>query len=189
MITEALQKKNNEKELIEGIQRGDVNAFDTIYYKYVKKLYSFAFGLLKDHSQTEELVQSVFVTLWEKRHQLNPNLRFSSYLFTICYNAVLKYFRSKNVEQKVLALLFQDSANCCSDTMATVYFNELNSQIEKTVEEMPPARKRVFRLSREQGKTTREIAEYLDISPRTVETHISQALKTIRVELSKAALL
>ena len=73
------------KYILKRLKTGDMAAFDAIYQLYSKKLYSFAFSLLKDHYHSEELVQDVFVTLWEKREQINTDLQFENYLFTYLF--------------------------------------------------------------------------------------------------------
>lgn len=86
----------DEKSILKRLKAGNMDAFDMIYRKYSKKMYSFTFSLLKDHDQSEELVQDVFVTLWAKREQINTDLQFENYIFTICYNSARKFFRRKS---------------------------------------------------------------------------------------------
>jgi len=164
-------------------------AFDAIYQLYSKKLYSFAFSLLKDHYHSEELVQDVFVTLWEKREQINTDLQFENYLFTICYNSARKFFRKKKIENKVKDYLLKNAPKSIPETANTVIYNELMELVDRTVEKLPPKRKAVFKLSRQEGKQIKEIAEKLNISSRTVETHLTKALRLIKQELEKASLL
>ena len=164
-------------------------AFDAIYHNYSRKLYSFTYSLLKDHEQSEELVQDVFVTLWEKREQINTELRFENYLFTICYNSVRKFFRKKKIEKKVRDYLLKNSPENISETANTIIYNELMDLVNRTIEKMPAKRKTAFKLSRQEGKTIKEIAERMNISSRTVETHLTKALKFIKQELSGASLL
>ena len=164
-------------------------AIDAIYNSYSKKLYSFTFSLLKDHGQSEDLVQDVFVTLWEKRDQINPDLNFENYLFTICYNSVRKFFRRKNIEHKVKDYLLKNSPESIPETANTVIYNDLMDVVESAVEKLPPRRKLVYKLSRQEYMQIREIAESLSISSRTAECHLYKALSFIKQELDKASLL
>lgn len=175
--------------MISRLRDGDMTAFDVVYRNYSKKLYSFAFCLLKDHEQSEELVQDVFVTLWEKRDQINPDLQFDHYLFTICYNSVRKFFRRKKMEDRVREYLLKNTPESLSVTSNTVIYNELLDLVERTAEKLPPRRRAVFQLSRREGLPIKEIAERLNISARTAETHLSKALKFIREELEKVSIL
>ncbi len=166
-----------------------MDAFDLIYQAYCKKLYSFAFSLLKDHNQAEELVQDVFVTLWEKRGLINTDLHFENYIFTICYNSARKFFRRKKIENKVKDYLLKNSPESIPETINTVIYNELMSLVDRSVAKLPPKRKAVFILSRQEGKQIKEIAEKLNISSRTAETHLTKALKFIKKEMEKVSLL
>ena len=164
-------------------------AIDAIYHSYSKKLYSFTFSLLKDHVQSEDLVQDVFVTLWEKREQINPDLKFENYLITICYNSARKFFRKKKIENKVKEYLLKNSPESIPETANAVIYNELMDLVDRAVEKLPPKRKLVFQLSRQESKQIKEIAESLSISSRTAESHLTKALRFIKLELEKASLL
>lgn len=179
----------DEKSILKRLRAGDMAAIDAIYHSYSKKLYAFTFSLLKDHSQSEDLVQDVFVTLWIKRDQVNPDLNFENYLFTICYNSVRKFFRRKNIEHKVKDYLLKNSPESIPETANTVICNELMEMVERAVEKLPPKRKLVFKLSRQEYMQIKEIAESLSISTRTAETHLTKALGFIKRELDKASLL
>jgi RNA polymerase sigma-70 factor (family 1) len=179
----------DEKSILKRLKDGDMAAIDAIYHHYSKKLYSFTFSLLKDHSQSEDLVQDVFVTLWMKRDQINPDLKFENYLFTICYNSVRKFFRRKNIEHKVKDYLLKNSPDSIPETANTVMCNELMEMVERAVDKLPPRRKLVFKLSRQEYMQIKEIAESLSISTRTAESHLTKALGFIKKELGKASLL
>ena len=175
--------------MISRLRAGDMIAFDVIYRNYSKKLYAFAFGLLKDHDQAEELVQDVFVTLWEKREQINPELHFDNYLFTICYNAVRKFFRKKKMENRVKEYLLKNTPESIPETSNTIIYNELLDLVERTADRLPEKRRAVFKLSRQEGLQIKEIAERLNISSRTAETHLAKALKFIKKEMEKVSIL
>jgi len=166
-----------------------MTAFDCIYHFYSKKLYSFAFSLLKDHDQSEEMVQDVFVTLWEKREQINTDLKFENYIFTICYNSARKFFRRKKIENKLKDYLLRNAPEIIPESTDTIIFNELMDMAESIIEKLPPKRLTVFKLSRKEGKQVKEIAEIMSISPRTVESHLTSAIRFIKQELEKASLL
>lgn len=175
--------------IVKRLRSGDIIAFDVIYRSYSPKLYSFAFSLLKDHDQSEELVQDVFVTLWEKREQINTDLSFENYLFTICYNSIRKFFRKKKLEKKVIDYLIRNTPESISATSQTVIYNELIELVDRTIDRLPAKRRTVFKLSRQEGMKIKEIAEKLNISSRTVETHLTKALRFIKDELEKVSIL
>jgi len=180
---------SEEKAIIQKFKGGDAAAFDTIYNKYSKKLYNFAYGLLKDHDSASEMVQEVFVTLWEKRNQVDVKFNFENYIFTITYNSIRKFFRQRSMEGKVKDFLFKNSPEIISNTDASIIYNELAEIANKTIENLPPRRKTVYKLSRQEGLSIKEIASRLDISPRTAETQLAKALKYLKEELQTLSLL
>jgi len=177
-----------EKKIIKRFKEGDAEAFDVIYRNYSKKLFHFALGLLKDKDIAEDLVQEVFVSLWEKRNQVNPKLNFENYIFTIAYNSIRKFFRNQSTETKVIDLLVKDSPEIIESIYGTVIYNEMLEHANKIIETLPQKRKTVYKLSRQEGMKTKEIADRLNISTRTVENHLAKALKYLRKELSEISL-
>ncbi|MFC2116782.1 RNA polymerase sigma factor, partial [Bacteroidota bacterium] len=130
----------DEKSILKRLKAGDVSAIDAIYHRYSQKLYSFTFGLLKDHEQSEDLVQDIFVTLWEKREQINPDFKFENYLLTICYNSARKFFRRKKIENKVKDYLLKNSPLSIPETENSVIYKELMDMVDRAVEKLPPKR-------------------------------------------------
>lgn len=147
-------------------------------------MFYFALGLLKDKEISRDLVQEVFVKLWEKRSQVDPNRNFDNYVFTIAYNSVRKYFRNKSIETKAMEHLLKNSPDFIEGFDATVIYNELLELASKTIENLPPKRKIVYKLSRQEGMKIKEIASKLNISTRTAENHLAKALKYLKEELS-----
>ncbi|HOS73382.1 MAG TPA: sigma-70 family RNA polymerase sigma factor, partial [Bacteroidales bacterium] len=97
-----MDQLREDSELIKKLQKGDVEAFDLIYEKYAGKLYLFGLKYLRTSADAEELVQSVFLKIWENHKQLNKELSFKSYLFTIAYNDICKLFRKRKYMQKFI---------------------------------------------------------------------------------------
>lgn len=177
-----------DTNIVKRFKKGDVEAFDTIYHNYSKKLFHFALGLVKDKDISEDLVQEVFVKLWEKRDQVDPNLNFDNYIFTITYNSIRKFFRNQSTETKAMDLLLKDSPEHIESIYGTVIYNEMLDRASKIVETLPTKRKIVYKLSRQEGMKIKEIADKLDISTRTAENHLAKALKYLREELSDISL-
>lgn len=177
-----------DKKIIKRFKEGDAQAFDTIYYNYSKKMYHFALGLVKDEDISKDLVQEVFVSLWEKRGQVDLNLNFDNYIFTIAYNSIRKYFRKKSIETKVIDQLLKNSPEIIESVDGTVIYNELLELANRSIENLPPKRKIVYKLSRQEGLKIKEIASKLSISPRTAENHLAKALKYLKEELSGISL-
>lgn len=178
-----------EQTIIIALKAGDADAFDEIYQKYSKKLYNFAFGLLKSPDAAGELVQEVFVTLWEKRHQIDTSFSFENYIFTIAYNSIRKIFRQQSMENKVKNILLKESPEVIENTDGHLVYNELLDLANKAIEKLPPQRKIVYRLNKQEGIQMKEIASRLNISTRTAENHLAKAVKFLKEELAGITLL
>ena len=179
----------SERELVNGLIRGDLDAFDLLFEKYHKKLFYFAKGYLKSEEDAEDIIQEVFVKIWETRREIKDYLSFNSFLFTITYHAVLKHFRKKGRERKYVDRYAEDWPNDSDNTSKEVLYHDTLEQVNKYVEQLPEKRKRIFIMSRFEGYNNTEIAEKLNISKKTVENQIYQALKFLREHLSDYDLL
>ncbi len=161
-----------------------MNAFNAIFNRYSSKLYNFSYGYLKSKEETEELVQEVFTKIWENRASIKIEHSFDSYLFTIAFNQIKKYFRSKCTEDK-----YRDQVRYLQgsepETPSQINYMVLKELVNDLVNKMPDKRKSVFIKSRIEGKNSLEIAKEMDISKKTVENHLNAALKHLRQELSK----
>jgi len=172
-------------ELVERLQKGDVEAFDLIYEKYSGKLYAFGLKYLKSTEEAEELVQSVFLKLWENYKILKKELSFKSYLFTIAYNDICKLFRKRNYRQKFIDDTLYENSQFSSEIEEGIDYHSVLEQVELIVNKLPEKQKTIFLKSRKEGKSTREIAEEVGLSPGTVDNYISESLKFIRSRLRK----
>lgn len=174
---------------IEGVKNGDMAAFDLVYRAYSKRLYRFVYGIIKTEIDAEEIVQEVFVKIWESHEKIDNFALFDSYLFTIAYNSTISLIRKKLSEKKYIQYIKslqippqQKSAEINSD------FEILSEKVNELIGKLPPRQKEVFKLHRENELTYRQIAEKLDISVNTVENHMSKALKFLRNNLNKESL-
>ncbi len=183
------KNKNTDHLLVRALRKGDFKAFEDLFFKYNKKLYYFAKGHLGSSEDAEGLVQEVFIKIWEKREDLNEYLSFNSYIFTITFKAILKHFRTKSREKKYMDQFFSDFIDASNETSNEVEYNNLVELANNAIEKLPEKRKLVYKLSRNKGFTNQEIAEQLNISKRTVETHLQHALKFLRETLDNNFLL
>jgi len=172
-----------EKELVNALIKGDLLAFETLFNHYHKKLYYFAKGYLRSDEDAEDLIQEVFITIWKTRKDLKEYLSFNSFLYTITYHSILKHFRKKGREKKYIDRYAADLNEEFDSTSADVEYREVLQRVNKYVEQLPEKRKRIFILSRFEGYNNTEIAEKLNISKKTVENQIYQALKFLREHL------
>lgn len=174
-------KTNITQELLTNLKNGDMLAFDRVYELYSHKLFSFVFKILKNEAETDDIVQEVFVKIWESRNKLNDYKLLNSYIFTIAYNNSIDLIRKKINSNKYLEKLKNSSViQIAPTTISEIEFNELNIQVEKLIANLPERQKQVYQLHRKEGLTYPEIAEQLGISKNTVENHMVKALKYLR---------
>ena len=178
-----------KKEIIQQFKDGNAAAFDNIYNTYSSKLFSFANALLKDPDEATDIVQDVFITLWEKRDQVDIEQNFDNYIFTIVYNGVRKFFRKRSLKYKLEDYLLGNSPDAIEGADGDLIYNELLELANKSLEKLPPKRKEVYLLKKQEGLSVKEIAKKLDISPRTVESHLAKALGFLKKELESISLL
>ena len=172
-----------DTELVERLQKEDVEAFDLIYEKYSGKLYSFSLKYLRSTDEAEELVQSVFLKIWENHKHLNKELSFKSYLFTIAYNDICKFFRKRSYLNKFISDTLYENSQESSITEESIDYKSVLSQVQQIIDKLPERQKSIFHKSRQEGKSSKEIAKELCLSPGTVDNYISESLKFIRKRL------
>lgn len=177
------------KNTITRYKKGDAGAFDLIFHHYSDRIYHLALGFLKDKDLANDIVQEVFVKLWMKREKVNPELTFDNYIFTITYNTIRNVIKQQFLRSQTISFLLKDAPEFINNTDADLVYNELYELANNAIERLPPKRKIVYKLSRQEGMKVKEIAEKLNISTRTAENHLALALKYLKEELSKYSLL
>jgi RNA polymerase sigma-70 factor, ECF subfamily len=178
--------KQEEKELIIRLIEGDGDAFEKIYYLYAERVYYFALRYLKNTSDTEEIVQEVFTRIWECRNNLDPDLSFSGYILTTTKNTIFNDNRKKINHQAYCSHVISYLQKNMHNAEDEVIYNDLMALLTKTIEELPPKRQEIFKLSRIQGKSYKEISKKLSISEKTIETHMRLALRDIKIVIEPA---
>ena len=172
-----------EKTAIISLKNGDFESFDQLFKKYSKRLYGFAIGYLKSREDAEELVQDIFIKVWENRADLDENQSFNSYLFTIAKNTILNHFRKKANQQSYINYIKHHTKLMHSKTEEDIIYSDLYDHTRIVIDQLPSRRREIFLLNREHGYTNEEIAKRLNISKKTVENQITHAMKFIREKL------
>ena len=172
-------------ELVRSLRKGDIKAFDRLFEKYARRLLYFVRGYIGSKEDAEGVVQEVFIKIWENRQKIKEHSSFQSFIFTITYNIIRKYFRAKYTEQKYLKLFFEDFEASVDNTKLEIEYYEMQEQVSFAIEHLSPKRKEIFQLSREEGLSHKEIARIMGISPKTVENQIHEAIKQIKKHLRK----
>lgn len=174
-----------EKIFLKQLKSNSEQALESLYNQYFDKIYkvSLRFGL--NHEDAVEIVQDVFIKVWERRKDLNLDLSFNAYLLTICKNLIIKKARKNTTKiafQKYYSK-FQDGIDHSTEDL--IVFADLLKVTQGFMDKLPPQQKVIFKLSRIDQLSHQEISERLNLSIRTIENHVyraSEKLKTILKE-------
>ena len=178
--------KSNEELLLLICEDNEV-AFYQLYERYSRRLYGFVLRYIKQEADAEEIVQEVFIKIWETRDKIDVYSSFESFLFTIAYNATISLFRKRAREEKYLEHLKSlQQVEAAPNLIDKIQFNELNDTVQSLLNELTPRQKEVFQLSREQGLAHEEIAKKLNISVNTVKKHIANTLAFLKSRLDNS---
>ena len=163
------------------MKAGDQSAFDEIFKSYYKQLVLFAHSKIDNIAIAEDIVQNVFIDFWAKRASLNVEQSLLPYLKKMVHNRCIDYFRKQKSIQKKEEQYFQNPLSLDISNPEEELLTQENLQaIYNKIEALPPKCKIVFKLSRFEEMSYAEIATHLDISKKTVEMHISTALRILR---------
>ena len=176
---------NADREYVESLKKDDFSAFDSLFKKYSESLYAFTLSITKEPYIAEEITQLVFMKIWEKRSRINEHLSFKSFLFSIAYSETISWLRKEKSEKRKIEGFGGELSNVSNETSFSIEFDNINSLATQIIDKFPEKRKEIFKLSREQGYSSKEIASRLNISVKTVENQITSALKTLKEQLGK----
>lgn len=172
-----------EQQQLEALTAGDITAFEMIFRTYYQPLCSYAYTFLQDKEEAEEIVQSTFMSVWEKHNTISIRTSVKSYLYAMVRNACLNVLKHEKIKQRHAIeeiALSPQSHDSVSNTVASI---ELETKIQEAMEKLPEQCRLVFKLSRFEELKYSEIAEQLNISVKTVENHMGKALKIMREQL------
>lgn len=176
---------NNENELVSGLIAGDEQAFTRLYHLYSRRLHGNLLKLVKSPDIADELLQEIFLRVWNNRHSIDVTKSFRSYIFKIGENLALDFFRklasNQKIRNKVLLELQQDSYQHVEENITR---KEDSSWLEHAINSLPVQRQQVFRLCRIEGRSYEEVSKLLGISTSTISDHILKANKSLRNVLS-----
>jgi len=176
----------SENEAIEKLKKGYPEAFEALYKMHHGKLYNYMLKLAKGNADTAaEIVQTVFVKLWDMRSEINVDKNLFNFLYVISKNILLNNYSHLIIRQAYNKYILESEQTNTCFTELDVDKNLLDQLVNKLVGRLPPARKRIFIMSRHEGKSYKEIAQALEISESTVENQIGKALAFLRHNLKK----
>ncbi len=181
---------SDTEKIIRRLKKDDKSAVDELFgYYYYPRLYHFSKSILKIETDIDDILQEVFVKIWLNRHKISNAVTFNAYIFTITKNEVLNLIRSNLRDQTFRNQLFLRSVAEEYQTPNPIEFDEIKTRIDQLVAALPEKRQQVFILSRTEGLSNKEIAQQLNISEKTVEDHITHAIKYIKSSLHEMGMI
>lgn len=166
--------------LLERLKKGDKTAFEKVYNLFCNRIYNFIHLSILNNEDAEEIVQEVFIKIWDERINLDVDKSFKSFLYTIAKNKVNDHLRKVLQEKKYLESLIGEFSIADNDLEKIVDYRETQKVIRELVSMLPVRRREAFELSRFKNKSYREISKEMNISENTVDTHIRKALSFLR---------
>ena len=183
--------KEGEEYLL-ALKSGSEKAFRMIMNQWYSRLYNFANGYLNNSENTREVLQDVFLRLWDHRSKLADDTVLNAYLFTLTRNRCVDLLRRERLmmqfrtDKQEEYRQLTENFNALSDPILDdIFATEMQTEINQAVNRLPEQCRKVFILSRTNGLKNKEISESLELSEKTVESHLTKALKTIRQALEK----
>lgn len=174
---------SSDKQLIRAIKNGDTKSFSKLFEKYYDKYFSFACALLHDTDAAEDVLQNVFLKIWLGRERLDENRSIENYLLVSVRNEIFDWLRLK-YNQVVVHEEDVEKEDVSADIEASLAWAETSDKMDAIIRKMPPQRQRIFLMSRYSNMSSKDIADSLDLSVRTVERHIYLALKDLKSIIS-----
>jgi RNA polymerase sigma-70 factor, ECF subfamily len=174
-----------DNQLFESLKAGDITAFEMLFRTFYQPLCNYAFTFVQDHDEAEEIVQSTFLMVWEKKEVLEIRTGVKPYLYAMVRNACLNMIKHEKVKQQHVAVEMSIGERSVESVTRTVMASELEARIYRAMEALPEQCRLVFKLSRFEELKYAEIAAQLNISIKTVENHMGKALKIMREQLKE----
>lgn len=171
---------HHESELLISLKKGDVSAFEKLYYIYSKRLYGNILKMVKSSDVAEEILQDLFQRVWEKRETIDLSKAFKSYLFTIAKHLVYDFFHLQTRQRNIEAYLIEKSTASYMHIDEEMAFKETHAIITNGILQLPPQRRLVYTLCKIEGKSYEDVSQTLGISISTISDHIVKATKSLK---------
>lgn len=172
---------NEEKVLLQELQKGNILAFQHIYNQYYSMLYLHAYNKLRDREASKDIVHDLFAGIWQRRESLMITGKLSSYLYASVKNRIIDYISKEQSKSKYLASLAQQMENQYEATDYRIREKMLQEQIENVLAQLSPRVREIFELSRKQYLSHKEISQKLNLSEQSVRSYIKDALRMLRI--------
>lgn len=178
-----MEKLPELEKLLINLSSDHEPALEQLFHYYYPRLHRFSKAFLKLDDGIDDILQEVFIKIWENRKKIRSKETFNAYIFTISRNLLLNELRSRLQDQKAREVLLKKSVAEEFMLYKDSDFIELKERVEEAMAHLPESHRLYFKMSREEGLSNRSIAEKMGVSEKTVEYHISQAINIIRQKL------
>lgn len=175
----------DERVLLADLKSGGQAAFNYFYEKYSLQLYRRLLKMVQIDVVAEELLQDLFLKIWEKREQIDPQQSFKAYLYRIAERIVYDYFRKLTREAKASDYIIANSSEIYEQFDNGGLEAEMRSKVQEAIARLPEQQRIVFNLCKIEGKSYEEVSALLGITTGTINTHITRATKTIKMYLNE----
>jgi len=169
-----------ERNILISLRSGCQTAFRQIYSAYSGRIYLNILKMVKSEQDATELLQEVFIKVWDKRELIDPEQSFRSYLFQIAKYTVYNFIRKNNLEKQIQAYLSLHGTALYSHVEEQLYEKQEEQWLSQTIEQLPPQRRLIYKLCKIEGKSYNEVSALLSISTSTINDHIVKATKYIK---------
>ena len=175
---------HTEKELLQLASQGDEKSFISLFHLHKHKLYTFIIRITESPEITEDIIQDIFLKLWNDRQSLNSIDNLGGYIYRMGQNQAINLFKRMAKETVILAELQKQTTFSSGGAEENLALKDIHKRVAEVLELLSPKQKLIYTMSREDGMKYEEIAQRLNISPSTVKNHMIQALRSIRERLS-----
>lgn len=176
----------NEKELLMLLKQGDDNAFEEIYHLHSSKLYNNLLKLVKSEELAMDLLQDLYIKLWNNRATIDVDKSIGAYLFSIAKNLAIDFFRRAARESNLQNHLITVGTELYNHVDDAFFHKETSEILNKAIEALPPQQQKIFNLCKMEGRSYDEVASILGISPATVGNQLVRALKSVRTAMTNS---
>lgn len=173
-----------DNELLAQLRLGNKEAFKAIYLKYHGRIYNFCLKMITDADEAQDIVQHVFIALWNQREQVDLNKPVEGYIYALARYTLYHAFRKKLIHKAAMENLIHETQPPV-EAIEEITYKELEIYLEDLIEKLPAKRREIFKMNRSEGLTYKEIATRLNISENTVDTQIRKSLHLLRQEYEK----
>lgn len=174
-----------ERNLIRLLKDGSNKAFDKIYQMYARRLYAYSIQFTKSSEEAEEIVQDVFVKLWQNKENIRQDETLCSLLFIMAKHLLINAYRSKVNNPVYEEYIYHLDVLSVDNALYNLEYDEFLQKLYMEIRKLPSTQQKVIELSRMQQLSNKEVAEKLSLSEQTVKNQLSIALKTLRENLNK----